>query len=137
MFTARECATPKPGGVTTRQEGRIPRARYLASSWLAELAEHRVYGVESRINLFSDLKVEENKKGQRMDSNRVHCNPNKEHHPTGRPLGIIHHAIIACPQLVLVEKTNRVMNASTTRGKKERKKTSPLRPLTQSFPIRK
>lgn len=29
--------------------------------------------------------------------------PYKEHHPAGKPLGIIHQAIIACPSLVLVD----------------------------------
>jgi hypothetical protein len=40
----------------------IYQEKILSTSWLAELAEHCVYGVESRINLFSDLKVEEKQK---------------------------------------------------------------------------
>jgi hypothetical protein len=59
---------PKPQPEEVTQQDRrdhIPRTRYISTSWLAELAKHRVYGVESRINLFSDLKVEENKEVSR------------------------------------------------------------------------
>lgn len=121
LFAARQRQSPSQGS-RSKIRGTYTESKILSTSWLAELAEHRVYGVESRINLFSDLKVEENKRSadgfkpgplypkQRTSSNRKAV----RHHPSGN-----HRMFIARVGLLDQQSDERVDNAWEKRSKKK------------------